>query len=76
MYGVAIDILNSHILYLTFSKIGCGVEPIFGVQDKRRATNMKFPLKGCGQVGHKTFTSNHCYWDLYHKNLPKTFFPS
>ena len=31
------------------------------------ATNLKFPLKLCGCVGHKIFTSNHRYLRLYNE---------
>ena len=48
--------------------------PYLWIRIENKGENMKFPLKFCGRVGHKTFKLNHCYWHLYHKKLSKHFF--
>ena len=52
------------------------VEPIFEVEDRIRATNIKFSLEYCGWVGQNTFTSQNFYQRLYHKNVSKQTFLS
>ena len=47
--------------------IGCAVNPIFEGEEKIITTNMKFPLKGSGQFGHKIFVSNNFSRNIYHK---------
>ena len=40
----------------------------------KRESNMTFTPKDCGQVGHKTFTSNHFYWHFYQKRYQNKLF--
>ena len=61
---------------LSFYGSGCGHEPIFEVEWKIIAKNIKFTLKGCVRVGHNNCASNHCYWWLYQKKVPKQTHPS